>query len=97
MVSRAVTTEVALPTEWQTIYDEAVSDAERSLISALAEAGAAVPELGYETDDGGVLDLAWTGARIGVVFDEDTAADGWTLCEPDADKIVAALRMNGVM
>lgn len=97
VVSRAVTTEVALPTEWQTIYDEAVSDAERSLISALAEAGAAVPELGYETDDGGVLDLAWTGARIGVVFDEDTAADGWTLCEPDADKIVAALRMNGVM
>lgn len=96
-----MTTEVAheasLPAEWQSVYAEAVSDAERGLISALAEAGTAVPVLGYETEDGGVLDLAWAGVRIGVVFDVGAEADGWTLCTPDVEKIVAALKLNGVM
>ncbi|MDF2467662.1 MAG: box helicase [Rhodococcus erythropolis] len=89
--------EVALPTEWQSVYGDAVSDAERALVRALFEAGAAVPVLGYETEDGEVLDFAWTGPRVGVVFNEESGADGWTLCPPDANKIVSALKMNGVM
>lgn len=63
-----MTTEVlredTLPAEWQKVRDEAVTDFERDLIRALADIGAAVPELGYETDDGGVLDMAWADARI---------------------------------
>jgi ATP-dependent helicase YprA (DUF1998 family) len=96
-VTAGEASEVALPAEWQTVFTEAVSDAERALIRALAEAGAAVPVLGFETDDGDVLDLAWAGARIGVVFDDDAEADGWTLYPPDAAQIVAALKSNGVV
>ena len=70
---------------------------ERALIRALAEAGAAVPVLGFETDDGDVLDLAWADARIGVVFDDGAEAEGWTLYPPDAAQIVAALKSNGVV
>jgi len=74
-----------------------VSDAERGLIRALADAGAAAPVLGYETADGDVLDMAWAGARVAVVFDDAAPVDGWTMCPPDAAQIVEALTMNGVM
>ena len=57
-----VTETVALAPEWQAIFDEAVSDTERELITALADAGVAVPELGYETDSGDVIDMAWVDA-----------------------------------
>lgn len=90
-------TQDGLTGEWQELYDEAVTDAERDLIRALAEAGAAVPVLGYETDRGDVLDFAWNQARIGVVFDHHAELTGWTLCKPDAGEIIAALKTNGVM
>ena len=83
--------------EWQALIDESVSEVERNLIRALAESGAAVPVLGYETDDGDVIDLAWADARIGVVLDGGADADGWTLCPPDPAHIVAALKLNGVV
>lgn len=90
--------EISLPAEWKAIFDEAVSDAERELIRALAEAGAAVPALGYETDDGEVIDMAWAGGKVGVSFDgEVAAADGWTFCAADVPQILAALKSNGVM
>lgn len=89
--------ESSLPPEWQAVYDEAVSDAERDLIRALAEAGAAVPTLGYETEDGDVIEIAWADARVGVTFDGANAADGWTLCPADVPQILAALKTNGVM
>ena len=93
----AETDETELPAQWQLLFDEAVSDAERDLIRALAAAGAAAPELGYETTDGEVLDMAWAGGRVAVVFDEGEAVDGWTLCSPDVDEIVEALKLNGVV
>lgn len=96
-VTAAVPVEEGLAGEWQILYDEAVSDAERELIRALAEAGAAMPVLGYETDSGEVLDFAWNQARIGVVFDDSSELTGWTLCPPDAGEIIAALNTNGVM
>lgn len=89
--------EPELPADWQLLFDEAVSDAERGLIRALADAGAAAPVLGYETADGDVLDMAWAGARVAVVFDDAAPVDGWTMCPPDAAQIVEALTMNGVM
>lgn len=89
--------ELALPAEWQAVFNEAVSDAERDLIRALALAGAAVPALGYETDDGDVIDLAWADARVGVSFDSEHTADGWTLCPAEVPQILAALKTNGVM
>lgn len=95
--SVAMAVDAGLTGQWQTLYDEAVSDGERDLIRALAEAGAAVPALGYETDEGEVLDLAWSAGRIAVVFDQDVELPGWTLCPPDAGEIIAALKMNGVM
>lgn len=89
--------DVALPAEWELVLNEAVSDAERDLIRALAEAGAAVPALGYETDDGEVIDFAWAEVHVGVKFDSTDGADGWTLCPADVPQILAALRSNGVM
>ncbi|AMO59909.1 helicase [Mycolicibacterium phlei] len=86
-----------LSAEWQRLLDEAVSDAERELIRALAAAGASAPELGYETTDGEVLDLAWTDARVAVVFDQSEPVDGWTLCSPDVGEILNALKSNGVV
>ncbi|MDV3125278.1 DEAD/DEAH box helicase [Mycobacterium sp. 21AC1] len=93
----AATEEAELPAEWQSLLDEAVSDAERDLIRALAAAGAAAPELGYETADGEVLDMAWAGGRVAVVFDEGEPVDGWSVCSPDVDEIVEALKLNGVV
>jgi hypothetical protein len=95
--SAAGADEVSLPPEWRAIFDEAVSDAERELISALAKAGAAVPAMGFETEDGDVIDMAWAGAKVGVSFDGGVTADGWTLCPADVTQILAVLKSNGVM
>jgi endonuclease/exonuclease/phosphatase family metal-dependent hydrolase len=89
--------EPSLPPDWQAVYNEAVSDAERNLIRALAGAGTAVPALGYETEDGEVIDLAWADARVGVTFDGAPTAEGWILCPADVPQILAALRTNGVI
>ncbi|SMG55763.1 Distinct helicase family with a unique C-terminal domain including a metal-binding cysteine cluster [Rhodococcus rhodochrous J3] len=104
-VSTGVPQEQPLPYEWQSLLDETVSEAERILIRALVSADPRVPVplLGYETDEGEVLDLAWEGHRIGVLLDESvteatTMADtGWTLCPPEAAQIVAVLKTNGVL
>ncbi|MBJ7339772.1 DEAD/DEAH box helicase [Mycolicibacterium sp.] len=89
--------DLPLPAEWQLLFDEAVSEAERELIRALAAAGAATPEMGYETTDGGVFDMAWAGARVAVSFDDVDRIDGWTVCPPDVLEIVEALKLNGVV
>lgn len=91
------TNELELSAEWQQLFDEAVSDAERDLIRALASAGASAPELGYETANGDVLDMAWASGRVAVVFEHGASVDGWTLCGPDLNEIVEALKLNGVV
>lgn len=89
-----------LTPDWQAVYDSTVSDAEKQLVIALAAAELPVPIVGYETDDGEVVDFAWGDVRIGVLLDpNDDAANtmsesGWTLCPPDAERIAAALQ-NG--
>lgn len=92
-----VTDTFALTPEWQTVLDEAVSDTERGLLRALADAGAAIPELGYETESGDVIDMAWVDARIGVSFEPTENPRGWTLCPADVEQVVAVLKSNGVM
>ena len=56
-----------------------------------------LPELGYETADGQVLDMAWAGGRVAVVFEEAESVSGWTVCGADIDEIVEALKLNGVV
>ncbi|EOM75737.1 DEAD/DEAH box helicase [Rhodococcus rhodnii] len=100
--STTTTDEAALPPEWKTIWDQAVgSRAERELVVALAHADTPIPELGYETESGDVLDFAWPELRVGVADpDSDVAntmsAAGWTICAPDAEAISVALNTNGV-
>ncbi len=56
-----------------------------------------VPELGFETEDGTPIDLAWPELRIAVDLDGDEAtrqelvAAGWTWVPADPDAIAAAL------
>ncbi|BCN43449.1 DUF262 domain-containing protein [Prescottella equi] len=96
---------VALAPRWQALVDATVSEAERALVVALAESGVDVPTpaLGYETDEGDVLDLAWADIRVGVVIEGQpelphTMSElGWTMCPPDAGQIVEALKKNGVV
>ncbi|WP_062393382.1 DEAD/DEAH box helicase [Gordonia phthalatica] len=89
-----------LSSEWQAVYDSTVSDEEKQLVIALAAAELPVPTLGYETDDGDVLDFAWSDHRLGVVLDPDDSIThtmseaGWTLCPPSIDQIATALK-NG--
>ena len=86
----------SLPPEWQTALDQAVDDTERELIRALANTGIAVPVLGYETDEGEIIHLAWAKERVGVKFDGHDGLDGWTLCPADVAQIVAALQTSEV-
>ena len=87
----------ALAPEWEELLGQAVSPAEKDLVRALAAAGVTVPTLGYETEDGEMIDLAWVDAHVGVTFDGDGAVEGWTFCPADVPQILAALTTNGVM
>ncbi|MGC4960934.1 DUF262 domain-containing protein [Gordonia sp. DT101] len=93
---------VALGPPWQELFDATVSDVEKRLVVALAATELPVPTVGYETDEGDVVDFAWPDSRVGVLLDPDDdaantlALKGWTLCPPDAAQIAAALQ-NGVI
>lgn len=88
---------IVLPMAWQALLAEAVSDTERELIRALADAGVAVPELGHETESGDVIDMAWVGAKIGVTFDAGESPSGWTVYPADLEQVVSVLKSNGVV
>jgi ATP-dependent helicase YprA (DUF1998 family) len=94
-----------LSAEWQAVLAETVSSAEQALVVALATADPEMPTptVGYETDDGDVIDFVWSEARVAVVVDEMSqtahtmAADGWTFCPPDPAAILEALIKNGAI
>ena len=89
--------------EWQQALSDAWSPAEKELLRALATARTPVPEVGGESEDGEVLDFAWPGARVVVLFDTESdtaqamAHRGWTVCPPEPAQIVRILSTNGVM
>lgn len=91
-----------LTPQWQALFDATVSDVEKQLVIALAAARLPVPTVGYETDDGEVVDFAWGDLRIGVLLEPDDNTSntmseaGWTLCPPDAEQIATAVK-NGVV
>ena len=97
----SVPTAADLPHVWRAVFDATVSDGEKQLVLALAAAGVPVPELGYETEDGYVVDFAWADSAVGVLLEPDDDAAhtmsnaGWTVCPPDAEAIATAIR-NGV-
>ncbi|WP_063065069.1 DEAD/DEAH box helicase [Nocardia violaceofusca] len=92
----------ALSPQWQQVYGEAFSPAEKELVLALAAAQTPLPVIGGENDDGYVLDIAWPQQRVVMFFDTESetarlmAEDGWTVCPPDPGQIVATLNTNGV-
>jgi len=86
-----------MPAAWRALADLA-SDQERALLVALADLGSLpAPELGFETDTGVPLDVAWPDARIAVDLDVDDdtrqelADAGWTLVPADPDAIAEAV------
>jgi len=86
-----------LSPQWQELV-ELASDEERALLVDLAGRGSVpVPELGFETDAGVPLDLAWPDVRIAVDLDVDDqtrqelADAGWTWVAPDPDVIANAV------
>lgn len=96
-VGRTTTVE-ALPAEWESLVAAAADAAEVGLLRALAAAGAALPEQGYETGDGVPIDLAWPTARVAVLLggDDDAATGltdhGWRVVAPgDLDQVLKLL------
>ena len=97
------TTEVAsrLPAAWQALWDQSFADDEKELLVALAERSAPLPELGHETAEGLLVDVAWVDARVAVVWSTDPedlaelAKAGWVVCPPDPDAVMAALTTAG--
>lgn len=106
LIEAGASAPVAPPTaeltpEWQAVYDSTVSDDEKKFVIELAATDLPVLTVGFETDDGEVVDFAWRDMHIGVLFapGEETANTmqkaGWTFCPPDAGEIAAAIE-NGV-
>lgn len=93
--------DIELSDEWRGALDDAVTDAEKTLVLALASTEVPALTLGFETDDGDVLDFAWIEAQVCVVAEEMSelahtmTEAGWTICPPNVERIVEALTKNG--
>lgn len=72
----------SLPGDWVGLY-KAAFGTEREMLVALAEAGVAQPELGFESEGGIPIALAWPERLIAVDYGlevadrEDLEAEGW--------------------
>lgn len=92
---------VELAEPWASLYQSAVSEAEKALIALLAASGVPAPSLGYETDAGLPIDISWPEFRIAVDLDlEDEERDelsqgGWTLVDSDLEAILSTLAAAG--
>jgi ATP-dependent helicase YprA (DUF1998 family) len=88
---------VSLAPEWQDLRDLAASDAERSLLEELGAAAVALPEQGYELEDGTPLALSWPDRKVVVDLDVDPATAsslaraGWSVVPATLTTITAAL------
>jgi hypothetical protein len=83
-----------LPVDWRQVYQAAVG-AERDVVLALARAGVPLPELGFESDGGIPISIAWPSRMVASDFDvepddrRELEADGWTVLS--IDEVAAAL------
>lgn len=88
---------VELSEEWSEAFDEVETVQERSVLTALLEAGAPAPVIGEEFD-GVILDIAWEDHKVACVTRhtssegrDELVQDGWTLFELEADDLAGAL------
>ena len=92
---------VELAEPWASLYQSAVSEAEKKLIAVLAGSGAPAPCLGFETDNGLPIDISWPEYHVAVNLDladedqDELSQDGWTLVEADLTAILSALTTAG--
>lgn len=86
-----------IPGDWAEIYN-AATEAERQVIAALAAAGTARPELGYESTGGIPIALSWPDWLLAAdlaledAHKADLAAEGWLVLPPGAELCAAARR-----
>jgi hypothetical protein len=95
--AHASATEGALDHAWQVLIDASLTDAERTLLRRLADAGVPLPEQGFETENGTPMDLAWPDAKVCVLLDDavDPVAAPWTVAPNDVDIIARLLGARG--
>ncbi|MGP5124258.1 DEAD/DEAH box helicase [Glutamicibacter ardleyensis] len=90
-----------VPEAWQSLLDEALDD-EHVLITQLAAAGVqTLPRMGAEIGDGYPMMLVWDERKVAVVYDGEEApqslvSDGWTIVEPQAQRILESLNGKGL-
>jgi hypothetical protein len=83
--------------EWEILHSSLDEPLARTLAAQLAAAGIGAPVYGAEVADGIPVDFLWEDPRVAVLLepDEESVADlvkdGWTVVEPVAELIVAAL------
>lgn len=92
---------VELAEPWASLYQSAVSDAEKKLIALLAASGAPAPSLGYETGNGLPIDISWPEYHVAVDIDfaaedrDELSQDGWTLVDAELEDILSTLAKVG--
>ncbi|HLS49765.1 MAG TPA: DUF1998 domain-containing protein [Actinomycetaceae bacterium] len=86
--------EASLTEEWQALMTEALED-ERSALEVVARAGVPLPELGYETERGVPVDIAWPDQHVAVLVadssDDGLTEDGWTVLRVGVDDVAERL------
>ena len=99
-VARPVGQPPVVSGQWQELIEDAFDGAEKDLVTQLAHAEVAPPELGYETGDGLAIDIGWPDARVAVLLEtsddddiEQLAGEGWqVLVDPEVEDVMTALK-----
>ena len=85
---------------WAALAEEALLDAERELVSALAQRQVPVGEIGWEVD-GIPIDVSWPQEKIAVFIEPDQElvdelqGQGWRVLGPDPAEIAETLSASG--
>jgi hypothetical protein len=96
--------DVPLPPQWTSCIADAASAVEETFLRALArQARVPVPRVGFESDEGIVIDAAWPDHKIAAYVAvepadrDDLASAGWKVVEATVDAVTAALAAAGAM
>jgi ATP-dependent helicase YprA (DUF1998 family) len=95
---------VALAPQWRTCLEKAAGAEEKALVRDLARRPAIpAPRMGYESEDGIMIDAAWPEHKIAayVTVDphdrEDLTNAGWQVLRATSDAVIAALEAAGAI